>query len=237
MSFLGPIPVFPDLPGLTFSIHKRPTYASLEFVAVSGRRVASPQQAFPLWEFELVYDHFVDQTQNSNPYQPHAGRADFTKLSSLFLGVGGKFGQFYFEDASDNSRLAQSFGYGDGITRDFLAVRTWGLPANFIIEPVGGIKSIYNVYVGGVLIAPGTYTYGSNVLTINPPPAAGAAVTVDFTYYYLCQFLEDQHDYEMFMMNLWSMRSLKMRSIKIDLPVGAIANIITDEVGILLTAG
>lgn len=208
------IPIFPQVPRYTYSVHKRPTWATLEYVAVSGRRVSSPQQAYPLWEFELTFEGLFDQTQNQTIWRPNAGRHDFTLLSELFLAMAGKYGQFYLNDPSDNSRWAQPSGIGDGVTRIFTAMRTWGLGTVLLTEPVGGINTLDTVYLNGIEQDTNTYSFSGNQITFNNAPSANTAITLDFSYYYLCQFLEDQHDYDQFMTNLWTLKSCKMRSVK-----------------------
>lgn len=212
--FPNPTPILPQLPGWSFSVHKRPTWATLEFVAISGRRVSSPQQAYPLWEFELTYDMLRDQTQNYIPYQRYAGRQEFTQLSELFLACAGKYGQFYFDDPTDNSRNGQQIGIGDGITTQFLALRNWGYGNLATPEPVGGINTLETIYFNGSPVASNTYSFSGNIITFISAPPPGTIITIDFHFYYLCQFLEDQHDYEQFMFSLWQMRTLKMRSVK-----------------------
>lgn len=212
------IPVFPILPGVTYSVHKRPTWATLEFIAVNGRRTVSAQQVYPLWEFELRFDFMKDQTQNIVPFTAHAARHDFTLLSELFLSLSGKYGQFYFEDKTDYSRQGQIWSSStDGVSTVFTAFRTWGTPGRAIVEPVGGIKSIDNLYLSGLLVPPANYSFNpdTNFITFSSgPPPAGQLLTADFSFYYLCQFLEDQHDYDQFMANLWTLQSCKMRSVK-----------------------
>jgi len=212
--FPNPVPVFPVVPGLTFSVHKRPTWATLEFMAVSGRRVSSPQQAFPLWEFELKFDFLRDQTQNIVPYQQYAAKHEFTQISELFNACGGKYGQFYFDDPTDDSRNGQIIGTGDGSTKNFTALRGWRFQNLVINEPVGGINQLLNVYVNGVLQPSNSYSFSGNVITFVTAPGNGLSITIDFTFYYLCQFLEDQQDYDQFMANLWQLSSCKLRSVK-----------------------
>lgn len=214
-TFPNPTPIFPNIPGITYSVHKRPTWASLEFMSVSGRRVSSPQQAIPLWEFELILDFLRDQTQNSDPYQQYAGKHELTLISQLFNACAGKYGQFFFTDPSDCSRLKQQIGVGDGATHDFIAVRTWGSGPLAADEPVGGINLLQAVYLDNVPITSSAYTFTGNVITFTgDPPAPGQVLAIDFTFYYLLQFLEDQHDYDQFMTNLWRLGSCKMRSVK-----------------------
>lgn len=212
-SFPNPVPIYPDIPGLTFPIGKKPHFKTLEFRAVSGRRVTSPQMILPLWEYDLVYDFLRDQTQNQTPWQQYAGKQELLKISELFLTCNGKYGQFYFDDLSDNSRYGQALGVGDGVTTVFVAYRNWGYGAFITTEPVGGINTLETVYYNGVPVPSNQYSFSGNVITFNPAPPNGQAITIDFHFYYLCQFLDDEHDYSQFMHNLWQFQSCKLMSI------------------------
>jgi hypothetical protein len=213
-AFPNPTPVFPTLPGLTYSIHKRPTWATLISKAVSGREVRSPQQAFPLWEFELVIDFLRDQTQNQVPWRDNAGRHDLTLISQLYFACNGPYAPFYFDDESDNSRRGQVIGTGDGATTNFIASRAWGFGALSVNEPVGGINSLDTVYFNGDETSGVAYSFSGNVISFVSPPPTATVISIDFSFYYLCRFLEDTQDYEQFMKNLWTLKSLKFRSIK-----------------------
>lgn len=213
-TFPNPTPVYPSIPGLVFPINKRPTFASLVFTAVSGRETRSAQQAYPLWEFELTYDFLKDQTQNSTPFMQNAGRQDLQQISELFYACNGQYGQFYFEDASDNSRTGQVIGTGDGSTTQFVAVRNWGNGALAVPEPVGGINTLLDVYFNGTPVSSADYSFSGNVITFASAPANGVTISIDFTFYYLCRFIEDMHDYSEFMKNLWELKSCKFRSVK-----------------------
>jgi len=39
-------------------------------------------------------------------------------------------------------------------------------------------------------------------------------ISADFSYGFLCRFLEDTLDFEEFMDNLWSLKSLKFRQVR-----------------------
>jgi hypothetical protein len=212
--FPNPTPIFPVLPGFGYSVHKRPTWATIEFMAVSGRRVSSPQQALPLWEIEVTFEFLRDQTQNQVPWQQYPGKHEFQAISELFLACAGKYGQFFFTDPTDFSRTGQIIATGDGVTTVFTVPRTWGSGVLQITEPVGSINTLQNVYLNGVVQPSSAFSFAGNQLTFLSPPAGGVVITADFTFYYLCQFLEDQHDYEEFMANLWTLKSCKMRSVK-----------------------
>lgn len=55
---------------------------------------------------------------------------------------------------------------------------------------------------------------GPGMLAFATAPQPGTVITADFTFAYLCRFLDDQADFENFMQGLWKAGSLKFRSVK-----------------------
>ena len=219
VTFANYKPVFPDvtfsdIPGRGWTQHKRPTFATIENDTSSGRATRSPQQNYPLWEYELTFEVLRSETQNQEPYTYYQGLKEFEAISELFLFCNGQGGSFLYNDPDDNSRLGQEIATGDSNTHIFPIVRTWGYGDLSFTEIIGGINEIQNVYFDDVLQSSDLYTviYGNYIWFSSAPPS-GVTITMDFTFYYLCRFLEDQHDYEEFLKNLWSIQSVKFRSM------------------------
>ena len=189
-----------------------PTFASIVSTHTSGREVITPLQAYPLWEFQLTYEILEDQTPNQVVFQPNVPYTELQQLMGLFLVCTAQYGQFYFDDPSDNSRPYSYVGTGDGVTLAFTVPRAFG-PQGFT-EPVGGLNTVDTVYVGTHKLNPSTYSISGNQIVFNQPPTNGDAINAAFSFFYLCRFIEDQQDYEQFMFNLWKMNSLKFRSVK-----------------------
>lgn len=206
---MPPIPVFPTLP-VGFPVKWRPTWKTTVGMATSGREVRASNQTYPLHEFELQFGVLRDQTQNRVPYAPLSTYTDFMYLCQFWLMMYGKFGLFHFDAPWDDSRDGQVIGTGDGVTANFTLYRTFGIADP---EPVGAAKTISAVYLNGTPRAPGTYSASGNVLTFNSPvPALGVVVSADFSFYYLCHFVEDKQDFDEFFKNIWQVKSLKFRS-------------------------
>ena len=51
-------------------------------------------------------------------------------------------------------------------------------------------------------------------VTFATAPAAGVAVTADFDWYFLCRFDDDSEDVEEFMATLYTLQSLKLRTVR-----------------------
>ncbi len=65
------------------------------------------------------------------------------------------------------------------------------------LEPVAWVSQINNIYINGAIQPPSTWTATyPNTLTFGVAPSAGAIITADFTYAFVCRFLDDQNDFE-----------------------------------------
>jgi hypothetical protein len=209
----GPIPVFPNIP-VGFPVKVKPNFKTTIGTASSGREVRGANQILvALWEIDLLFEELRDQTQNQTPNAFFAGFTQFMQLCQLWLSLYGQFGLFYFTAPWDESRLLQFIANGDGQTVKFTAIRTWGIGAAQITEPVGGINTIIEVRVDNVIINPLVYSASGNELVFQTAPAPGSVITMTFTYYYLCRFVEDKQDFEEFMQDRWTLKSLKFRSV------------------------
>ena len=105
---------------------------------------------------------------------------------------------------------AQAIGIGDGATTVFTLVRTLG----GFTDPVGWATTLSNVYLNGVAQTSGVSLLAPNMLTLAIAPGAGVVITADFSYAFQCRFLDDQNDFENFASGLWTVQSLKFRSVK-----------------------
>jgi uncharacterized protein (TIGR02217 family) len=199
-------PSFPSLAGQGWSVHKRPIFATLVAGHVSGREARDALWQYPLWEFELAFDGL---SSDSASY-PGLGAQSLQSLMGLFLQTQGQFGTFLYTDPTDNSISGQTIGAGDGTTNSFTFIRTLG----GFSEPVGWVISIANVSLNGVAQTSGWSLNAPNALVFAAAPAAGVAITASFSYAFQCRFLDDGQDFEQIMQNLWTVQSLKFRSVR-----------------------
>ena len=114
---------FPNLPGMGWSLHRKPTWSTLVSSHVSGREVRAAQYANPIWNFELTFDG-LDSSAN-NAYGA-LGALSLQTLMGFFLAQQGQLGSFYFADPADFTVTGQNIGTGDGSTTSFQMVRTMG---------------------------------------------------------------------------------------------------------------
>ena len=203
-------PSLPTLAGLAWSRKKSPKFNTRVADHASGREVRVALAQYPIYEFEAVYNGL---TSAASPAAAQAGLggSSLQSLMGFFLQLQGQFGTFLYADPDDLAITGQSVGLGDGTTVVFLLPRTLG----GFTEPTGWVTAVNAVYLNGVAIGASFYELvPPNILLFANPPAAGAAITADFTFAFNCRFLDDQMDFEEFMSSLWKLGSMKFRSVK-----------------------
>jgi hypothetical protein len=199
-------PSFPTLAGQGWSVHKKPTFATLVASHVSGREVRDALYQNPIWQFELTFDG-LDSTAST---YPGLGAQSLQSLMGLFLQCQGRLGTFLYADPTDNAVSAQNFARGDGSTTAFTFARTLG----GFLEPVGWVTSVSEITVAGVAESSGWSLSTPNSLVFATAPASGALIGGSFAYAFQCRFDDDVEDFEQFMSNLWKLESLKFRSVR-----------------------
>lgn len=199
------LPVFPQLPGQGWSVHKRPTFSTRTVAHVSGREIRVPLYSQALYEFELTFDALT-----ANTAWPGLGANSLQSLMGLYLQCQGQYGTFLYTDPSDKEAMGQTIGVGDGSTSVFTFQRSLG----GVVEIVSYVTDVANISVNGLALQGGWSLTEPNKVTFASPPVAGAPIVTDFSFAYECRFLDDQNDFENFMDGLWTVASLKFRSVK-----------------------
>lgn len=157
---------FPNLPGLAWSVHKRPTFASRVASHVSGREVRSPFYAQTLYEFELTIEGM-----DSNGQYPGLREKSLQALMGLYIQCQGQYGTFIFTDPSDYHADLEAIGFTDGVTTDFVLLRHIGEA----VEPVSWATVIFNVYIDGMLQSGSSYQLvAPNILRFTSAPGVPA---------------------------------------------------------------
>jgi hypothetical protein len=128
----------------------------------------------------------------------------------FFLSCQGQYGTFLYTDPTDDSVTAGAIGAGDGVTTAF----TFGRFLGVFFEPVGWVTSVANVYLNGVNQPSGWSLTTPNSLVFTSAPGSGVAITATFAYAFQCRFDDDTLDFEEFMQNLWSAKSVKFKSVR-----------------------
>lgn len=113
--------VFPTLPGLTWSVSKKPQFSTRISKQQAGREVRSADYPMPIWEFDLSYDYLPD-------YQNAAQNLD-TNLRTLlgfFMQRQGSFDTFLLKDPTDYVVIGGNQFTGDAVTLRFPLLRDFG---------------------------------------------------------------------------------------------------------------
>jgi hypothetical protein len=232
MAYLGfpnPTPIFPVLPPLAWSVHKKPIMSSRATTSASGRGNQLACAVYPRWSFLLTYggDSWLrDQTQNITPGPNELGFSELTQISGLFLQCLGSYGEFFYSDPDDNSRTLEYEGTGDGTTTAFPLYFSWGgnvavfgiSPPYFPLMtlPVQGVNAIAQVTIDGTPLSPSLYSLDSTrtVLVFTSAPASMQIIEVSFSFYFRCHFLDDNLTFSQWARNLWELKEVKFESVK-----------------------
>lgn len=200
--------VLPTLKGLGYDLTRSIIWGNSVDQFVSGKEIRiNNGWTYPRYKWDLTF----------NFLRSAAAYTEYQQLFGFYNARNGSYDSFLYADAVDNSVTLQTIGIGDGTTRTFQLVRTFGS----FIEPVLAPNSVATVYVDGVdksglwtVANWGTSTPG--LLTFSPgnAPANGKVITATFTYYFPCRFNDDQVAFTNFMSGLYSCNKLSFMSIK-----------------------
>lgn len=198
----GADPASTPLPGLTFSVHKKPIFNTKIDEAANGREFRTSYTEYPRWEFELEYEFLKD---------PKEGESSLKTIMGFYTDMQGPFTSWLFKDPDDYLCEGVVLGEGDDVTTEFYFRRYIGSRG----EPVGQIDTAndINIYADGVLVPPADYTLYQNRVVFDSAPLDGVALTADFQFFFVCRFLDDDMDFEKFMDQLWNLRSCSFKSI------------------------
>lgn len=115
--FPGSLGSSASLPGLAFSFHKRPKFATNKHVGASGVSVRNALMQYPIWEFEATYE-FLEDSSGAN--------SSLKSLMGFFLSRQAGFDTFLFKDKDDYLTTNDALGTADGVTTQFSFKRSLG---------------------------------------------------------------------------------------------------------------
>lgn len=188
--------VFPTFAGLSWNISRSPEFSTQVKRAVSGKELRGAFRQYPLWIFGMSFEVLRDDLANN----------ELEALAGFFLLRQGMFDSFLYTWPADGGATDQGFGVGDGVTKTFQLVRSFG----GFTEPVQNVNAITNIKVATVAkSSPADYTIDANgLVTFAAAPASGAALTWTGSYYYRVRFLHDAAEFNEFMQNLHELKKL-----------------------------
>ncbi len=194
--------VFPSFPGLNWDIVRRPRWNTLVRQTASGREFRTARYSYPIWEYKLSY----------SVLRARPSLTEMQTLAGFFNQHNGSADSWRYEDPDDNSVVGQLFGQGNGSTRVFQLVRSFG----GFTEPVFELNGAPQIFINGALRTVGThYTIDSlGVVTFVTAPGAGLPITWTGSYWWRCRFMQDGVEFNQFMRQLWDLRSLEFTTVK-----------------------
>lgn len=198
--------VFPtsSLKGITFSSFRIPTWATRMQRAVSGRELAVPDYANPIWNYKLTFSFLRD-------FQVGAVLSEQRLLLDFINARQAAYDTFLFEDRDDYTVTDEAFGIGDGVTVDFQLTRA--LKSAGFVEDIIAPNAITNIKVDGTPTSAYTLDSDTGIITFTAAPATGKIISATFTYYFRCRFMDDAVEFERFMHQFWSVKELRFKSV------------------------
>jgi uncharacterized protein (TIGR02217 family) len=198
--------MFPNLPGRSWSIKRTPMFSTKVATHVSGREVRLAQYAHGLYQWELTFEGLASDASAQGLFAN-----SMQMLLDIYVAAQGQAGTFVYVDNADNFVKGAAVGTGDGVTTTFPLYRRLILTS----EPVSYCTYIYAVYIDGVKQMNDWNLVQPSSVKFSGPPSANSVITADFTYGWLCRFMDDEIEFEQFMSNLWAVKSLKFKSVKV----------------------
>jgi uncharacterized protein (TIGR02217 family) len=208
--------VYPDvtvLPGLDIKVLWRPKALNFAPQAhASGREVIVGAAAYPLHEFELIYNMLRNRTPTE---------IEFKTFMGFFLQSGGTLNGFLFLNPYDHQVTGNVIAAGDGATTKFTLTRTYGAGGFAGVEPIGYLNypgATFNVYVNGVLKTLGSdynidQTFpGRQTITFATAPPLSQHISIDASYWYFCRFADDMLEFEQVLWNIFEVQKVVLLS-------------------------
>lgn len=199
--------VFPTLVGLAFPVGRTPVWSGKLQTSISGKNRGLSFWSYPKWQWDLSFNVLRSDSIN----------LELQNLAGFFNAMNGPYGDtFLYQDADDNSITGQQIGVGDGSNLTFQLVRSFG----GFIEPILAPNVVSHVYVDGTdtghwtISNWGSSTPGLVTFASGHAPTSGKAVTVDYSYYFPCRFLDDTMSFSKFMSQMYEAKKVSFMSEK-----------------------
>lgn len=158
----GANPFNTALPGLTFSVHKKPMFNTRISEAASGFEVRNALMAFPKWDFELTYEYLEDST---------GAESSLKTIMGFFLARQGAYDTWLFKDPDDYLCVNSTCAVLDGVTAT----------AYFCREMVGGfLEKVGQVDTANTIAVYNNISAEAHTIPVTPGPYTA---TVDNTTY------------------------------------------------------
>ena len=211
------MPIFPVLPGLTYTSVKGPSFKTLVAGAANGYESRVAQYQNPVWEWQLIFDFLHDFFWGT-----FTNVSELRTLMGFFTAQAGQSASFLYTDPDDNSvgpalvsaapnvPLAQLAVVNDGAGNYYSPIQRT-LDGVFY-EDITDLNGAIAVYKNGTLATVGSgagqyevmgpglaipgYSFAGLYLKWGSSPAT--PVTAAFNFYFRVRFAEDNQSFEKF---------------------------------------
>jgi hypothetical protein len=205
--------VFPTLAGLGWSITRSVRWSGRIQRNVSGKMVRISDYSYPDYEYEVNFNGGL--RIGSSLIRAGDSYNDVQTLMAFISSRQGTVDSWLYSDQDDYTVTNQALGAGNGVQTAFQMLRS-----NFggFGEPIYAPNVISQVRVAGT--PTGAYslqgwgTANPGVITFSSPPANGAAIAADFTFYWPCHFMDDGVPFEKKFFGRYFVKSLKFETLK-----------------------
>jgi hypothetical protein len=199
------------LPGLDIKVVWRPRAQNFPpQTAASGREVIVGAGAYPIHEFDLIYNVLRSRTVTE---------LEFRTLMGFWLNVNGRQYPFTFVNPWDSYATGSIIGPTVAGQTQYVITRDYGANGYIGTEPIGIIDqtATWNLYIDGIVKSPSDPTWGYSVdastpwnqlIVFNSGTAAGHTISVDGGYMYYCRLGDDETEFEQVLYNVLQNRKL-----------------------------
>lgn len=189
--------IYPTLPGLAWPTTRIPSWSTTVKEADSGRKFGVTTWTSPRWTYKLKYEFLREW-----------GQAEWQQLVGFFNAHRGDWDTWLYDDPDDNTAVDEQFGVGNASAVSFQLMRQLG----GIKEPIYELNGAPIVKVNGVVTA---VTVGAKgLITFASPPPAAAVLRWSGKYYWRCRFTKSSLEFEQFMKQLWSAKTVEFHTEK-----------------------
>ncbi len=187
--------VYPSVPGYMWAPIIAPVWNSQLQKTVTGRVVAATYQQYPLYKFTVSYEML--------------SAATFNTLLAFFNQQQGNVTPFLFDAGPGNDSVtAQGIGTGDGATKTFQLLRSYG----GFSEPIAAAFGTTHAYVNGTAQTATFNSPSNGYVTFTTAPGSGTAVTWTGGYYFQCRFSKGTEEFDQFMSQLYKTKSVSLET-------------------------
>jgi hypothetical protein len=215
--------LFPNLPGLTWEVKRKPRFQTLVQTSANGYSVRTPLLADPLWEFTCAFEFLRDDALHD----------EFNLLEGFFLACRGQFDSFLLDlgmltkNPDDSALQDQPLPVDSNHNAPLVRLRGASQYAEAVYEINGtpAIKKNGALLLAGTdynLIAPSNaatlnangITYTGYVVQLLSAPAASDVISADFGFLYRVRFQQDEQEFSLFSQLLYEAQEVKLVSAR-----------------------